>query len=83
MPEQQRGGWAAKATYTERKNKSDVNYRNGEKCQMCDFFVNGKCQQVEGNISPEAVCDLWAMRSFPKYHDGQFYLDEYNKRGKK
>lgn len=59
----ERGGWAAKATYTERKNKVDVNYRIAEKCQMCDFYQGNKCERVNGNISPEALCDMWQQGS--------------------
>jgi hypothetical protein len=65
---------------TSKKNKIDINYRNCEKCQMCDFFQGGGCSLVEGSISPEGTCDLWQIRSaMPKYKDGQFYIDEYKK----
>ena len=69
--------------FSEKKDKTAVNYRNTEKCQMCDFFLSGKCDQVEGNISPEAVCDLWQIRSnSSKAKHANFYIDEYKKRMK-
>lgn len=67
--------------FSEKKDKIAVNYRNCEKCQMCDFFDGvGGCRSVEGSISPEGVCNLWQIRSaLPTYKDGQFYLEEYKK----
>ncbi len=67
--------------FSTKKDKTDVNYRNAEKCQMCDFFLNGKCEKVEGNISPDATCDLWQIRSRRTGAIGaEYYQDEYNKR---
>jgi hypothetical protein len=70
--------------FSEKKDKTDVNYRNAEKCSTCDFYLNGKCEKVEGNIAGEAICQLWQMRSSSN-HDGihaEFYVQEFNKRGK-
>lgn len=67
--------------FSSRKDKLEVNYRNAEKCQMCDFYLNGRCENVEGNISPDAVCDLWQIRSRRTGALGaEFYQEEYNKR---
>jgi hypothetical protein len=68
--------------FSTKKDKMAVNYRNVEKCQMCDHFQGTTgCSVVEGSISPEATCSMWAMRSNTptSYRDGQFYLDEYKK----
>jgi hypothetical protein len=34
---------------------------------------------VEGNISPEGTCSLWALRSMPTYKHKEFYQEEYEK----
>ena len=65
--------------FSTKKDKTDANYRNCEKCQMCDFFQGTLCEKVEGSISPEGLCQLWQLKSAPRYKDGQFYLDEYKK----
>lgn len=50
--------------------KDDVNYqdhpKNGQQCSSCRFFVppeegenTGKCTQVEGDIAPEAWCQVY------------------------
>ena len=67
--------------FSARKDKLEVNYRNAEKCQMCDFFLNGRCESVEGNISPDATCDLWQIRSArPRSIGAEFYVSEFNKK---
>jgi len=67
--------------FSSKKDKLEANYRNAEKCSMCDFYMNGKCESVEGNISLDAVCDLWQIRSRRTGGlDAAFYQDEYNKR---
>lgn len=42
--------------------KDEVNYRHYESCKTCAFF-NGRvgCKQVQGNVSPEGLCNLWNM----------------------
>ena len=45
-------------------SKEYVDYRVSSKkkvrCLTCDnFFANSNCEVVNGNISPEAVCDRW------------------------
>jgi hypothetical protein len=47
-----------------RKPKDQVNYRQHQKCLTCDhFFTSGVCEMVDGNISPDNVCDLWEVKS--------------------
>lgn len=70
--------------FSEKKDKIDVNYHIAEKCNTCDFFLQGRCELVEGNISEHAVCNLWQMRSSGD-RDGKFadfYVKEFNKRPK-
>ncbi len=63
-----------------RKPKETVNYRHNEKCLTCDyFFPSGNCSMVDGVISPEMVCDLYAVKSSPQYRDKQFFEQEYTK----
>jgi hypothetical protein len=47
----------------------------------CGFFQqSGKCDQVDGNISPEAVCDKYSMKEkLPEIKHAEFYQDEYKK----
>lgn len=67
------------------RQKSDVNYRRSERCRDCDFFVtSGACDKVEGRISPEAICDLWTIKSEQSpYRDGEYFQREYEKSEKK
>lgn len=62
-------------------NKDEVNYRQHEKCNTCGYFYYpSSCEIVDGNISPDAVCDKWEIK--PKKNegkDGEFYMDEYRK----
>jgi hypothetical protein len=62
------------------KSKEDVNYRQHEMCKTCmHFYQPNSCDVVAGNISTDAVCDLWAIvpPSGPK--DGEYYINEYKK----
>ena len=35
----------------------------GMKCINCSFFQGGnRCEIVEGDIAPEAICKLWVIR---------------------
>jgi len=62
-------------------NKDEVNYRQHEKCKACThFYYPGSCDVVDGNISPDTVCDKWEVK--PKQSsgmDGEFYASEYEK----
>ncbi len=46
-------------------SKESVNYKIAKKktlrCSTCDFYYppGAQCEIVEGNISPDAVCDRW------------------------
>ena len=64
-------------------NKEEVNYRQHEKCKTCThFYYPGSCDVVDGNISPDTVCDKWEVK--PRSNegkDGEFYQDEYVKQG--
>lgn len=51
-------------TDRQKYDKVDVNYRPAggatSTCGNCAFYrTGGTCSQVDGNISPTAVCDLW------------------------
>jgi hypothetical protein len=37
--------------------------REGMVCANCVFFLGGrKCEIVEGDIAPEAICKFWVIR---------------------
>jgi len=61
-----------------RQAKESVNYRPHEKCGTCGHFYGGHCDQVEGNISPDAVCDRWEL-TVSKYRDKDFFKREFDK----
>lgn len=48
---------------TDRATKDEANYRSGagrRRCQYCTMFRPPKeCTSVEGEISPQAVCDYF------------------------
>ena len=69
------------ATYSGKLNKDDVRYRVAEKCRNCDYYLGTTCQLVEGNISPDFLCDKWVVNSQPKDKGlfADFYIDEYKK----
>ena len=61
-------------------NKEEVNYRLHEKCKTCNYFYfPGSCEIVEGNISPDAVCDKWEIEDKKEPMDGDGYKAEYDK----
>jgi hypothetical protein len=61
-------------------NKEEVNYRQHEKCKSCDhFYYPGSCDIVDGNISPDTVCDKWEVKPKQSGMDGNDYQNEYNK----
>ena len=42
--------------------KANAGYREGQEpqtCAYCEFWQRGECDLVEGDISANAVCDLW------------------------
>ncbi len=45
----------AKAGYVKRSKRT-------QKCGNCDFFYDGSCEIVRGEISPAGWCKLWAKR---------------------
>ena len=66
--------------------KDYVNYKistkKSKKCKTCDNFYppGAKCEIVEGNISPDAVCDRYFIggrRSSGR--DKEFYKKELRK----
>ncbi len=60
--------------------KEDVNYRQHEKRSTCmHFYPLNSCDIVDGNISPDGVCNKWEIRPAPQPKDGQYYMDEYRK----
>lgn len=62
------------------KTKDSVNYRHHEKCSTCmNFYPLNSCVIVDGNISPDNVCDDWAIRPPAQMKDGDFFLKEHQK----
>ena len=60
--------------------KEDVNYRQHEKCNTCNYFYSpNSCERVSGNISPDAVCNKWEITPKKEPMDGEGYISEYNK----
>lgn len=52
-----------------KKDKVAVNYQavsaNGaERCSTCKFYLHHSCALVEGEIAPEAYCDLYEARNY-------------------
>ena len=71
-----------------KKRKEDTNYKVGYKCSNCIHFLPvpgtgmpSKCELVEGNISPDAVCDLWEISENSKPYDKEFYMKEAQRMG--
>ena len=62
------------------KNKADVNYGPFKSCKTCmHFYPQNSCETVAGNISSDAVCDLWAIRPPDGPKDGEFYIREHQR----
>ena len=60
--------------------KNVVDYRPMEKCSLCvTFYPPNSCSEVEGNISPDAVCNKFNIRESSKPWNKQFYAQEYQK----
>ena len=60
--------------------KEEVNYRQHEQCSSCmHFYPLNSCDIVDGNISPENVCDKWEVKKKDMGKDAQFYMDEHSK----
>jgi len=58
--------------------KTEVNYKISKKkalrCQNCDYFIrNGSCEVVDGNISPDGVCDRWYLPGKNEPKGAEFY----------
>lgn len=64
-----------------RLDKVEVNYRQHQKCSVCDhYYPSGTCAIVEGNISPDNVCDRWEIASQKtKYRDKDFFRTAFEK----
>ena len=61
-------------------NKEEVNYRVHEKCNTCNYFYYpNTCEIVQGNISPDAVCNKWEIKPKKEPMDGESYKAEYDK----
>ena len=62
-------------------SKEAADYRHYESCMTCGHFQqSGKCDLVDGNISPEAVCSSYSMKEkLPESKHAEFYQDEYKK----
>lgn len=65
-------------------SKEEVRYRNLEACRTCGFYEqSGKCEIVDGNISPDTTCDKYQLREkSPEAKHADFYMSEYEKRKK-
>lgn len=63
--------------FTKKLDKSEVNYRNGDHCGMCEHFApdddgtdevegaeaeEGWCQIVKGRIGEDMLCDRFVAR---------------------
>ena len=63
-----------------RMNKDEVNYRLHEQCSSCEYFYYpNSCAIVDGNVSPDAVCDKWEIKPKKEPMDGDSYMAEYKK----
>jgi hypothetical protein len=64
-----------------RLSKEEVNYRPLEKCGLCMFYYQaGRCEQVDGNISPDAICSKFALKPPDSpYRDKAFYQKEFDR----
>ena len=64
-------------------DKDKVNYRLHEQCGNCSYFYPANsCKKVRGNISPDAVCNLWELSDSAgkNRRPGKDYFEkEYNK----
>jgi len=60
--------------------KEEVNYRVHEKCNTCNYFYYpNTCELINGNISPDAVCNKWEIKPKKEPMDGASYQAEYDK----
>ena len=61
-------------------DKEGVEYRLHEQCSSCNYFyAPNTCEIVQGNISPDAVCNKWEIQPKKEPMDGESYKAEYNK----
>jgi len=61
-------------------NKDEVNYRQHEKCKSCDhYYFPNSCDIVDGNISPEGVCNKWEIKPKEEVKGPEFFKAEYEK----
>jgi len=62
-------------------NKEESGYRQHEKCLSCvHFYGPNSCDIVDGNISPEAVCNRWEVKETSRGgKDGEFYKEQYER----
>ena len=62
--------------------KNSANYRPMEKCSICIYFYPpNSCSEVEGNISPDAICNRYALKESSRPWNKEFYVSEYEKEG--
>ena len=64
-------------------DKEKVNYRHHEQCGNCGYFYPANsCKKVKGNISPDAVCNLWELSDSsegPQRRPGkEYFKKEYS-----
>ena len=61
-------------------SKEEVNYRLHEKCATCMYFYpQNSCEKVQGNVSPDAVCNKWEIKPKVEPMDGTSYKAEYDR----
>ena len=66
--------------------KDKVNYRlapedSQEKCKTCAYFYPlNSCKRVKGNISPDALCDLWELIDSDSHRpDKEYFKKAYDR----
>ena len=69
-------------------DKEYVNYKIAKKktvrCSTCDNYYppGAQCEIVEGNISPDAVCDRYYISGRSVGKDAEYYKQQRKKVGK-
>lgn len=62
---------------SERRPKEDVNYRLHEQCSSCSHYFERQCEIVNGQISPDAVCNEWKLIESVAGTTADFFVQQY------
>lgn len=63
-----------------KKKKEEHNYRIHEQCSTCVyFFPPAQCEQIEGRVSGDCVCDLWSLKKSSAPYNAEFFQQKLNK----